>query len=111
MYQIDLEPGFERAQEIMAVTIRRAIERDIGGDHQRIRSMDTHYGEIHFKHILLPVWMSAFRFREKIYRFVINGRTGEVQGERPYSPWKIAFTMLLAALVIGGGIAIWQYYH
>jgi len=111
MYQVELEQGFERAQEIMAVTIRRDIARDIGGDHQRIHAMDTRYGEISFKHILLPVWMSVFRFRDKIYRFVVNGRTGEVQGERPYSPWKIAFAILLAALVIGGGLAAWQHYQ
>ncbi len=111
MYQIDLEPGFERAREIMAITIRQDINRDIGGDHQRIHAMDTGYSDISFKHILLPIWMSAFRFRDKTYRFVVNGRTGEVQGERPYSPWKIAFAILLAALVIGGGIAAWQYYR
>ena len=111
MYQIDLEPGFERAQEIMAVTIRRDIARDIGGDHQRIHQMDTRYDDICFKHILLPIWMSAFRFRDKIYRFVVNGRTGEVQGERPYSPWKIAFAVLFAALVIGGGFMLWQHYR
>lgn len=110
MYQIPLDQGFERAREIMAPTIRRDIERDIGGDHQRIHAADTRYGEIRFKHILLPVWMSAFRFRDKVYRFVVNGRTGEVQGERPYSPWKIALAILLAALLIGGGLAIWQYY-
>ncbi len=111
MYQVELEQGFERAREIMAITICRDIERDIGGDHQRIHAMDTRYGEIRFKHILLPIWMSVFRFRDKIYRFVVNGRTGEVQGERPYSPWKIAFAILLAALVIGGGLAIWQHYQ
>lgn len=111
MYQVDLEPGFERAREIMTITIRQDIKRDIGGDHQRIHAMDTRYSDISFKHILLPIWMSAFRFRDKIYRFVVNGRTGEVQGERPYSPWKIAFAVLLAVLAIGGGIAAWQYYH
>ncbi len=111
MYQVELQQGFERAREIMAITICRDIERDIGGDHQRIDAMETRYGEIRFKHILLPIWMSVFRFRDKIYRFVVNGRTGEVQGERPYSPWKIAFAILLAALVIGGGFAAWQHYH
>ncbi len=110
MYQVTLEQGFEHAREIMALTIRRDIERDIGGDHQRIRATDTHYGEVSFKHILLPIWMSAFRFRDKIYRFVVNGRTGEVQGERPYSPWKIALAILLAALVAGGGFVLWQRY-
>ena len=111
MYQVELDQGFERAREIMALTIRRDIERDIGGDHQRIHAADTRYDDISFKHILLPVWMSAFRFRDKVYRFVVNGRTGEVQGERPYSPWKIAFAILLAALLIGGGMAAWQHYQ
>ena len=111
MYQVELDQGFERAREIMAPTIRRDIERAIGGDHQRIRAADTRYGDIRFKHILLPVWMSAFRFRDKTYRFVINGRSGEVQGERPYSPWKIAFAILLAALLIGVGMAAWQHYQ
>jgi LSD1 subclass zinc finger protein len=110
MYQVDLEEGFERARVIMAATIRRDIERDISGDHQRIHAAETRYGEISFKHILLPVWMSAFRFRDKIYRFVVNGRTGEVQGERPYSRWKIAFALLLVAALIGGGLALWQRY-
>ena len=110
MYQINLEQGFERARELMAPIIRRDIERDIGGDHQRIHAADTRYGDVSFKHILLPVWMSAFRFRDKIYRFVVNGRTGEVQGERPYSPWKIALAILLAALLAGGGFALWQRY-
>ena len=76
MYQVELDQGFERAREIMAVTIRRDIERDIGGDHQRIHAADTRYDDIRFKHILLPVWMSAFRFRAKTYRFVINGLRG-----------------------------------
>lgn len=110
MYQVPLDQGFERAQEIMANVIRGDIARDIGGDHQRILAADTRYGEIRFKHILLPVWMSAFRFRDKIYRFVVNGRTGEVQGERPYSRWKIAFAILLAFALIGGGFALWQRY-
>ncbi len=106
MYQIGLEQGFERAREIMAPIIRRDIECDIGGDHQRVHAADTRYDDIHFKHILLPVWVSAFRFREKTYRFVVNGRTGEVQGERPYSPWKIVFAILLAALLIGAASAV-----
>ena len=108
MYQVELDQGFERAREIMAPIIRRDIERDIGGDRQRIHAVDTRYGEIRFKHILLPVWMSAFRFRDRTYRFVVNGRTGEVQGERPYSSWKIAFAILLGVLLAGGGLAIWQ---
>jgi hypothetical protein len=54
-----------------------------------------------FKHVLLPVWLGAFRHGGKVYRLCVNGRTGEVQGERPYSVWKIAFVVLLLAILLG----------
>lgn len=111
MYQVDLAQGFDYAREIMAARIQQDIRRDIGGDHQRIHSVDTHYADIRFKHILLPIWLSAFRFRDKTYRFVVNGRTGEVQGERPYSGWKIAFAIVLAGILVGAGFMLWQHYH
>ena len=53
-----------------------------------------------FKHILLPIWVSSYRYNKKIYRFLINARTGETHGERPYDKWKIAITVLLGILVI-----------
>jgi LSD1 subclass zinc finger protein len=104
MYQLDPAQGFDRAREIMARAITVDVARDIGGDQQRIGHLDTRYGNIRCKHILLPIWVSAFRFRDKTYRFLVNGRTGEVQGERPYSPWKIIamviFFVVLAAVLI-----------
>ena len=58
------------------------------------------YDNITFKHVLLPVWISAYRFRDKVYRFLINARTGEVQGERPWSWMKIAALILALAVII-----------
>ena len=58
-----------------------------------------------FKHILLPVWTAAYKFRGQSFRFVVNGQTGKVQGERPWSAVKIAFAVLLAALVVAA--AVW----
>jgi len=103
-YQVDLPTGFERAKEIMAVTIRAAICADIGGDHQRISSSSSSYDAITFKHILLPVWLSAYRYRNKVYRFLVNARTGEVQGERPWSWVKIALA-IIAVLPVAAAIA------
>jgi DNA-directed RNA polymerase subunit RPC12/RpoP len=100
-YQISLPEGFAAAQEVMAAAIQNSIRKDIGGDEQQIHSAQTQYENIKFKHILLPVWLSAYRFREKIYRILINARTGEVQGERPYSAWKIAGAVLIGLVIIG----------
>jgi hypothetical protein len=95
-YQINLPEGFELAKEIMADAIHATICRDIGGDHQRVTSVNTFYDRITFKHLLLPVWLSAYRYRGKTYRFLVNARTGEVQGERPYSWIKITLAILAA---------------
>jgi hypothetical protein len=74
---------------------RQDVRRDIGGDEQRVHDIDTDWSDETFKHILLPVWMAAYKYNGKSYRFLVNGQTGEVQGERPWSIWKIAFAVIL----------------
>ena len=80
--------------------IERDIKFDIGGDRQRISSVDTDVSAVTFKHVLLPVWLAAYKYRGKSYRFVVNGQTGRVQGERPYSFWKIAGAVALVAVAL-----------
>lgn len=108
MYQVDVKSGFDKAKTIMGTTIEQAVRRDIGGDHQQIVSLNTRYYDVTFKHILLPIWISAYRYTNKVYRFMINGRTGEVQGERPYSAIKIALFVLLILAILAGAYFIYQ---
>ncbi|WP_413880137.1 primosomal protein N' (replication factor Y) - superfamily II helicase [Tateyamaria sp.] len=102
-YSVDLETGFIEARAHMDRVIARDVRFDIGGDRQRIHSVDTKMGAVTFKHVLLPVWLAAYKYRGETYRFVVNGRTGRVQGERPYSKGKIALAVL-AGLLIAGAI-------
>lgn len=99
-YQTDLATGFEQAKGVMANMIQSLVRQDIGGDEQRIHSIDTRYADLTFKHILLPVYISAYRYQGKVYQVIVNARTGEVQGERPYSVWKITFLVLTILTII-----------
>lgn len=101
-YTVELAPGHDMAKARMQEVIRQDVRRDIGGDEQRIHSVSTQHSDEKFKHLMLPIWMAAYRYRDKSYRFVVNAQTGKVRGERPWSVWKIAFAVLLAALVVGG---------
>ncbi len=107
-YQTDLKQGFGIAKEKMAPEIDAAIRSDIGGDEQRIHSRSSRYSRITFKHILLPVWVSAYRFGGKVFQFLINARTGEVQGQRPYSWIKITLAALAGLIVVGVLIAVFN---
>ena len=99
-YQVGLKDAFEEAKQIMEERIRAAICVDIGGDVQRIHSVSTRHSDIKFKHILLPVWVGAYRYQGKVYQYQVNARTGEVQGPRPWSWVKIVLAILLALIVI-----------
>lgn len=62
--------------------------------------------------ILLPIWIMAYRYRDVLYRFLVNGQTGRTAGEAPTSWWKlvaviggvalgILLILALAALIAG----------
>lgn len=103
-YTVLLSNGHAEARDRMADMIREDVRRDIGGDEQRIDTVQTDWSDETFRHILLPVWMAAYKYNGKSYRFVVNGQTGEVQGERPWSIWKIGFAALLVAGLVLGGV-------
>lgn len=97
-YQMDFVKGFEHAKEFMVAEIRVDVSRALGGFD--IRSLKTHYSGIRFKHVLLPVYVAAFSYEGVIYQVVVNGRTGETHGERPYSAVKIILFILSMLLLL-----------
>ena len=99
-YQVDLGQGFEHVKVIIAGQIESDVREDIGGDVQTIDELSTHYSGITFKHLLLPVYAGAYRFNNKVYQIVINARTGEIQGDRPYSVLKILLLIVFVLLAI-----------
>lgn len=103
-YDVELDEGFVEGKQRIDAAIRSDVRRRIGGDKQRIHSIDSRYDAITFKHLLLPVWLLTYRFRDKPYRVFVNAVTGEVQGERPWSFVKILL-VVLAGLAAAGTIA------
>jgi DNA-directed RNA polymerase subunit RPC12/RpoP len=98
-YTVPVEEAYGEARAEMNAVIEQDVRHDIGGDQQRIERIETDVGRLTFKHVLLPVWLAAYRYRRKSFRFVVNGRTGAVQGERPWSSGKIAALIALALIV------------
>lgn len=100
-YTISLKDGhqlsFQKAKQIAYNWIRR----DIGGDTQRIHHADIKLSDETFKHILLPLYISSYRYKNKEYHFYVNGQTGNISGTYPYSFWKIFLLVLFVLVGIG----------
>jgi len=99
-YAVDLQAGFELAKIGMDAEQVRRCGQDVPGDTQRGLDVRSQYSALTFKHVLLPIWIAAYRYRGEIYRFLVNGQTGEVQGKAPYSWIKITLFALAVAAVL-----------
>lgn len=113
-YQVQMEQGFETAKAKMARRIHTDVERDIGGDEQRVSHISTDHSSITFKHVLLPIWIASYRYQSKQYQVMVNAQTGEVLGDRPYSVWKITAAILAGLATIGaifGGYKLYENYR
>ena len=101
-YTIPLKDGHLAANKEAKKIANRWACRDIGGDTQRISTLSMKLSDETFKHILLPVFVSAYTFKAKRYNFFVNGQSGALAGKRPYSFWKIFLFVLTIIIVIVG---------
>jgi DNA-directed RNA polymerase subunit RPC12/RpoP len=108
-YDLPLDQGFVQAKIRMDEAIRRETCRHIGGDEQRIEVLDTQHNALTYKHVLLPVWLLAYRYQNRAFLVAVNGATGEVQGERPYSWIKITIAVVLATVAVVTAVLMSQH--
>lgn len=110
-YDIDLPRSWNLAKIAMEPRIYSAICSDIGGDEQRVHSHSTEYFHNSFKQLLLPLYTGGYHYSSRSFRVVVNGRTGEVQGQAPVSFWKVLIAVILGLILIGLGIYYYQQYQ
>jgi DNA-directed RNA polymerase subunit RPC12/RpoP len=107
-YAIDLMPAWGSAQGSMNDTQRGRCASDVPGDTHRNLGVNNQFSYVTFKHVLLPIWIAAYRYHDKPYQFLVNGQTGEVVGRAPWSFWKIFLTILAVIAVAVGGYLIYE---
>lgn len=101
IYNIDVKEGYSKAESIIESELRSQASKALGGDTQRGLRVDSQkYGQT-FKHLILPLWLCSYMYNGKVYRFAVNGQTGKISGEKPFSWVKIFFFVLSLLLVIG----------
>jgi DNA-directed RNA polymerase subunit RPC12/RpoP len=106
-YALDLLPAWAKGQQKIAAAQQSRCASDVGGDTHRALSVNNQFAAVTFKHVLLPVWIAAYRYQGKPFRFLINGQTGEVVGEAPWSIVKIVlFVVAVLALLVGIAAAV-----
>jgi hypothetical protein len=93
----------EDALRICQQEFHRREQGNVGaflpGDTQRAVQVNTRFSHINSDLCLLPIYILSYRYQERLYRFLVNGQTGKVAGDKPLSKLRIG-------LAIGGGILL-----
>ena len=109
-YSIGLKEGWEVAKQTIQSRLKnniaKFIKRRWNADRTDRLKFTTTYSNITYKYLLVPTWISSFKYKDKIYQFVVNGQTGKVGGKYPLS----AFRIILFSLFLIGIIALLLYY-
>ncbi|MCA9214220.1 MAG: hypothetical protein KDB27_14210 [Planctomycetales bacterium] len=88
--------GLEHSEE------RTCAERYLPRSHRNLKA-NIRIEQLRSEPILFPVWVMAYRYRDDLYRILINGQTGTISGDAPFSKFKafmVGSFVILAALVI-----------
>lgn len=109
-YQLDLRQAAARNVEEMEAAVQSLCAAQVPGDTHRNLHVSSNYHGRTFKHILVPICLVSYTYGAKSFQVVVNGYTGKIAGEHPYSWIKIAMTvfavlvliLIFLALVSGG---------
>lgn len=103
-YSIGLKEGWEKAKSSIYGRLRTNIRHKIKIEHRadRVDNLNTNpvYNNITYKYLLLPIWISSFRYGDKTYQFMVNGQTGKVAGRTPIDKLKVALTVGAGVLLL-----------
>lgn len=107
-YDSSLDDSFEAAKGIMSDAIRKEILSRYSYDIVGSLNVNTTYGKVLFNYTMLPLWVCGYKFREKMYRYIVNGRSGAATGKYPISVPKVASTVIgIIAVIVGIALAIY----
>lgn len=97
-YSLGLKDAWQRAvssiKAKLTSNISSRIRREKQADHVRSLTFDTDYNNVTFKYLLLPIWISNYKYKNKVYQFMVNGQTGKVAGKIPISIPKVILTVI-----------------
>ncbi len=102
IYQKGVKDAYQVGEKIMDHRLRNMCSAQLGGDTQRNLHVNSRKSDQTFKHIILPLWVCSYNYKNRVYRFTINGQTGRVYGQKPTSWIKIVLVVLLVIAFLAG---------
>ncbi len=99
---VDVKNGWQKAEQIIDSEMKELAMQDIlsRADEARVTNIETNNSHVKYKLTLLPMFLSSFKYKDKSYHVLVNGQTGQVGGQSPISPIRVAIAVLLGIALL-----------
>lgn len=104
-YDVALDEAWELAKAEIRESTRHAARRDTGSPHVRNFRMTIDFADERWRYVLLPVYLSSYRFGERVYQVMVNGQTGRVAGHKPVD-WRKVWLVIAAVFLPGACLGL-----
>ena len=109
-YDVSKDETFGRATQRFRDGTINAFRNDIHGyDNVRVSDTNLQLSNTNAAYALYPVWILNTKWKEKNFRFAVNGQTGKIAGNLPVSKGKAVgfwFMFFAIPLIIGAVIGL-----
>jgi hypothetical protein len=107
-YSIDVQGGWEIARLKIHSSERSKCGAMVPGDTYRNLRVNSHLSKMTYKHVLLPLWIASYKYKKEVYHFMVNGQTGKIDGQKPWSWIKISLAITAGVLACAAiGLLYW----
>lgn len=107
---VKVREGWEKAQVKIENFMTNLARQDIlsYADEARVTSLQSIHDNVKYKLTLLPMYLSSFKYKEKLYHVLVNGQTGRVGGQSPVSALRVLLAILIVAAILFGGFYLME---
>ncbi|MHC2067170.1 zinc ribbon domain-containing protein [Bremerella sp. T1] len=98
-YQMEIADAQKVCYEEFYRREQSNIRQFLPGDTSRSLVVQTEFSYENSDLYLLPIYVLTYRYKDQVFRFLVNGQTGLINGDKPVS-WKRIWA------AVGGGVGL-----
>ena len=100
VYSVEREEALDMCKQEFSSREQNNIAAHMPGDKHSSLHVETKFSRINSDLILLPIFLLSYKHGDKLYRFMINGQTGRMAGDKPVSHWRIGMAVGLGLFIL-----------
>jgi predicted RNA-binding Zn-ribbon protein involved in translation (DUF1610 family) len=103
-YSRGLSDAWEWGKKLILNHLESQVSSKVRSEHHADRvdsvRLNTAFSQVTYKYLMLPVYLSSFKYKNKVYQFMVNGQTGRVGGKSPVSALRVTVAVLIGLAVL-----------